>query len=177
MLFPESKQAVAVCCNDLYIIAQHLLSSVWGALRPCYEGVHVEGKHGDGQDQALFTYVTMSTSDDALIDSLSVVLRGVGSPRSEVTQTGPVQVVASYEVRLLESGWPMVEIDGTVISAPEPALQAEAARQALGHGEKVFRTLMSMNARRQIIPLGIPGPFVITVHDLLMRHFPQSEGA
>ncbi len=24
------------------------------------------------------------------------------------------------------------------------------------------------------IPLGIPGPFVITVHDLLMRHFPQS---
>lgn len=139
------------CCTDLHAIATHLLDQVWRNLEPCYS---------DLDCQPLERYVTMGNGDDGIADKLNVGINSVGtSPASIVAnRTLPIPAVrAEFVVRLHESGWPTVRVEGSTVSAPPPAEQAMAVRQSLGHAEMMYRTLLHLHTSRQLIPAGVRG--------------------
>ena len=125
-----------VCCVEMFGFANNVLTVVYNDLLDCYEA---------GPEDPLVAYVTMGGGDDGIYDGLSVrVLRikpSIGSALNG-TQFGPVLIRGTFEVRLLESGWPTVSVNGTTVILPEPTEQHEAARQALAHGEAVYRSLL-----------------------------------
>lgn len=152
MLVTNCAEDPAVCCVDLFAIATHLLTSSYDALAPCFEGIECA---------PLAAYVTMGGGDDGVVDALTV----------EINQTAPVAVAgaggrtlplpavrAAFTVRLRESGWPTVRVgENGQIFPPDPVTQNRAARQALAHGEKLYRNLLHLNATRNIIPEGVAG--------------------
>lgn len=132
------------CCLSLSDIANHLLLSVFDALKACCE----TGCEG------LSVYVAMGPGDDGIKDALTVNPTLVTA--SAGTRPGaPGLYRASFDVRLRESGWPTAYVDGTVIQLPEPALQAAASRYILGRGEAMHRKLASMASSRGLTPPGV----------------------
>lgn len=146
------------CCGDLYAIADHLLTSVFDALKECM---------GDqGCSMQIVAYVTAGTGDDGVRDALTVEFDGI-VPTTRSVQGGNGLLVsrATYTVRLRESGWPIVRReDGTVV-VPPPDEQNHAAKYALARGELVYRWLLGMQAQKQIVPTSVMGCPATQVRD------------
>jgi len=140
-------------CSTLYDIADHLLVNVFAALQGSYTS-------SPNPVDTLLAYVTMGRGDDAIADSLSVNIRDV-SP-SPGTQAGGRTIMlglyrASFEVRLIETGWPMAEVVNGVVYVPDPVRQNALARHAFSHGEVMYRKLIYMVGSRNITPTSVPG--------------------
>ena len=128
-----------VCCVELFGVANNVLVAVYDDLRDCYP---------PSTTDPLVAYVTMGSGDDGVLDSLTVAVTGA-RPSQVGSRVGPLMVRASYEVRLRESGWPMVRVDGTQVFLPDPVAQNEAARQSFAHGERLYRKLLRMRSRQE----------------------------
>lgn len=153
MLPQECDVSDVVCCSSLYAIADHLRSSVYTALLDCFDE--------DCPSPPLTTYVTMGTGDDGVVDSLAVSFNGtLFSEGSNLAggKLSPLPLVrGTFDVLLRESGWPTVNREGGVMHAPDPDRQHALARHAFAHGERMYRTLLSMHASRTLTPASIKG--------------------
>lgn len=134
-----------VCCTDLADIAYHLLTETFDALSDCQE---------PGCDSAIASYITMGLGDDGIVDSLTVAMfSAAGSPSNRPGTFGLYR--AEFDVRLRESGWPTAAVEGGVITLPDPAVQASAARYMLSRGEAMHRKLAALASRRQLAPASV----------------------
>lgn len=140
----------AVCCVELFGVAHHVLTSVYDELLGCFE---------PSVTPPLTAYVTMGSGDDGLWDALTVSVVNVRpSTGSSVggIQRGPLLLRGSFEVRLRESGWPTVRVDGTTVILPSSEAQHQAARQSFAHGEAMYRKLLRMRSDGSFLPGDIP---------------------
>lgn len=140
MLHVDCVPDEGVCCVEMFGVAHNVLVAVYDDLRNCYP---------QSTTDPLVAYVTMGAGDDGVLDSLTVAVTGVRpSTGSSVngTQRGPLLIRGSFDVRLRESGWPMVRVDGSTVTLPDPVKQNEAARQSFAHGERMYRKLLRMRA-------------------------------
>lgn len=151
MLITDCTESPDVCCIDLFAIANHILSNVYDSLLPCFANVECE---------PLSAYVTLGNGDDGVTDALSIAIVNVAPSQGSQPGGALLQLPltrAQFNLRLLESGWPTASVEGGVITAPNPVIQNEAARQAYAHGEQMYRKLIHMNATRQMIPAEVRG--------------------
>lgn len=137
-----------VCCNVLYDVAYHILVSVHDSLVACFPQ--------DGCSTIPVAYVTMGGGDDGVRDALTVaIIEAVPSPKSldpNGRMVGIPLYRCAYEVRLKESGWPMVERNENSISPPDPVRQNSQARHAFSHGERIYRKLNNMLITKTMTP-------------------------
>lgn len=134
-----------LCCTDLADIAAHLLSEVYDALLEC---------RTPECNEEVVAYVTMGNGDDGIVDSLTVAV--LSASPSGANRPGTFGLHrAEFDVRLRESGWPTASVEGSVITMPDPAVQASAARYMLSRGEAMHRKLAAMTTSRGLVPAGI----------------------
>ena len=125
-------------------IANHLLAETFNALLECDES----GCEG------IVSYVTMGNGDDGISDALTVsFLSTTASPNTRSGQFGLYR--AAFDVRLRESGWPTVVVEGQEVVLPDPALQASASRYMLSRGEAIHRRLAHLTTTRGLVPAGV----------------------
>lgn len=142
-----------VCCNVIFDIADHLLTEIGEALALCFED--------DSCCTAPAQYITFGFGDDGIRDALTVAIQQVAP--SPVTSQGKGGVTVPiglyrciYEIRLRESGWPLVHIEGDAIVPPDPVRQRALARHAFSHGEMMYRKIRSLYANGEITPSTLP---------------------
>lgn len=150
MLTTSCDADMDACCVDLGDIAAHILDRVYAAVAACYD------------DECLkpAPYLTMGNGDDGVGDALTVSFSAAELSPDSVRNGAALRlpmVVARFVVRLHESGWPTATTAGDVVRPPDPADQNRAAQQAYAHGEKMYRTLLGMNARREMLPASVKG--------------------
>lgn len=141
-----------VCCTSLYDVANHILAGVYESLLECFQPSFCNGN-------GLLAYVTMGNGDDLVLDGLSVAVNDVRPSDGSIrySQTSPmVTYMATFNVRLLESGWPMAYEDNGEIFVPDPVDQNALARHAYGHGERMYRKLAYMASHGDLAPAGTP---------------------
>ncbi len=153
-----------VCCTTLFDVANYILNTVYDGLISCI------APDCAGGTPTLHKYVTMGNGDDAIVDSLTVAFQGsivTGKSIDGAGNTLPVNAwKGAFEVRLRESGWPVVSTAGDQITPPDPAMQHAMARHALGHGEKMFRLLRNMVNTKKLTPSTYAQPTVATLDGL-----------
>ena len=132
------------CCVNLSDIANHLLNETWNALDEC----------GEDACKDILAYVTMGAGDDGVVDALTVSFLST-SPTGSLLPGVPNLYRASFNVRLVESGWPMAFAQDGVIVLPDPAAQAAAARYMLGRGEAIHRRLAYLSSSRGLTPSSV----------------------
>ena len=139
-------------CVDLIDIAEHVLDECYRALLP------ILGPQTDGN--ILRAYTTVGPGgDDGVVDALCVSFLGAGptpgSTAGNITTAYP-GIKARFQVSLVESGWPMVKIEGSRVTLPGTTEIAAASRHAYAHGEALYRHIISLNNGRRIAPM-FPG--------------------
>lgn len=135
------------CCTTAFDVCDYLLDEVYRALLSCYP---------DPASCPLTNwrqYVTMGPGNDGVDDALTVAFLAAGPARQDTTTRSLALYRASFEVRLRERGWPMVHVDlGGDVQTPDWEAQHAKARQALAHGEKMYRHLIWLNNNRSLPP-------------------------
>ena len=138
MALPNSQCAPGdVCCESLFSTAENILNIAYSAVCNC--------SVVDCDLPDLAGYVSMGRDiKDPLSDYVAVsVIQIIPSPRS-ADQQGSMQLPmyrARFQVKLLETGWPMPQGDGDEILVPPPALVMDVARHSYAHGEAMYRAL------------------------------------
>lgn len=148
------------CCNDLYNVADHLLTTVFDAIKTCMADQSCVEKQ-------LTAYVTIGAGDDGNTDALTVEFDG-GSPTPRSVQGGRGVVVSrtTFTVRLRESNWPIVRREDGAPIMPPPNEQNHAAKYAIARGELMWRTLLGMQATKTLVPTSVRGCLDTQVRDL-----------
>lgn len=126
-----------VCCESLFASAEKILEVAYNAVCNC--------SVVDCDLPDLAGYVSMGRNiEDPVADFVAVSLRSVApSPRS-ADQFGNMQLPiyrAVFQVKLLETGWPMPQGDGDEIITPPPMLVQNVAKHSYAHGEAMYRAL------------------------------------
>lgn len=136
-----------VCCDSLFAIAENILEIAHTAVVGC--------SVTDCELPGLAGYVSMGTQiNDPLADYL-VVSVGQVFPAPANNSTGVMHLPlyrVSFQVKLLETGWPMPTGDGEEIIPPPPDLVHNVTRHAYAHGEIMYRALANALARKQLVP-------------------------
>lgn len=132
-------------CNWLARISQHLLEQTYSAISGCFNG---------GCEGEVTAYITTGQGDDGVMDALTVALLAI-DPSALTISKGPSLWRATFDVRLRESGWPVVRVADGVIVPPPPEEQAMAVSQLLAHGEAIHRRLSSLKASSSLTPPGM----------------------
>lgn len=126
-----------VCCETLFASAENILEVAYNAVCNC------SVVDCDLPDMA--GYVSMGrTIEDPTADYVAVSLISVGASPRSADQSGNMQLPmfrANFQVKLLETGWPMPQGDGVEIVVPPPALVQDVARHSFAHGEAMYRAL------------------------------------
>lgn len=132
------------CCDTLFRVSDYLLNESYQALLACYSG--------PCEISSIARYVTLGRGDDAVPDALTVAFTTSIVPAKSDQRLSLWR--ATFELRLRQSGWPMAHTDSTgqVVFGPEWQSQTAKARQAYGHGEKMYRHLIWLNNSRQLPP-------------------------
>jgi hypothetical protein len=137
-----------VCCASLYEVADLILEICHTAVVGC--------SSCDCELPGLVGYVSMGRQiEDPAADYLAVTLTSVFAAPSSADDTGNMQLPifrANFQVKLLETGWPMPYGDGEEINIPEPELVQNAARHAYAHGEAMYRAAANALMRRELNP-------------------------
>lgn len=126
-----------VCCEDLFSTAERILEVAYNAVVNC--------SVVDCDLPEMAGYVSMGKQiADPVADFVAVSVLDVRpSPRS-ADQQGNMQLPtyrARFQVKLLETGWPMPQGDGNEILVPPPQLVQNVARHSYSHGEAMYRAL------------------------------------
>lgn len=134
----------AGCCGDLFAFADYLRCQAAGALDQFFEG---------GCDSQITSYVSMGPGDDGIPDTLTVstdtMLPSVGTQ-----SVGFSAWNMTFEIRLRESGYPMLQRSGDVLEMPNPELQHKATAQLFAHGEAIHKRISALKEKRQLAPEG-----------------------
>lgn len=152
-----------VCCTALFDTADWLLQQVYPVVSACVATSECI--------PPLLAYVTLGVGDDGVRDALTVAV-GATAP-SQVSLDGVGRQVGfslyrtTYRVQLRESGWPMAQVLGGDIHAPDPVLQNTLARHAYAHGEQMYRKLEQMRLARTLTPTTLPRPSVALLGPLV----------
>lgn len=139
-----------VCCTTLYDIANNILVGLYEAMLECYQPSFCNAG-------GLIAYVTMGSGDDLVYDALSVSIGSVRPSDGSVNRNAmsPFRsLLVTFDVRLIESGWPMAEVENGEIFAPDPVEQNAIARHAYAHGERMYRKLLYMATSGGLMPQG-----------------------
>lgn len=143
-----------VCCSNIYDTAYHLLSNLFAAVAGCVST--------ECDTPGIQPYLTFGVGDDGIRDALTVaILQVAPSAKSQdgAGRTIPLPLYrCDFEIRLRESGWPIAQVIGGAIQAPDPVLQAKLSKHAFAHGELLYRKLNAMNYSRTLAPAGRPQP-------------------
>ena len=126
-----------VCCTTLFDTAHHILDIAYNAVCNC--------SVVDCDLPDLAGYVSMGRRiEDPTADYVAVTVTSVfASPRS-ADNAGSMHLPmwrANFQVKLLETGWPMPYGDGEEIIVPPPQLVQNVARHSFAHGEAMLRAL------------------------------------
>lgn len=137
---------VEAICNTLYDYAEHLRCQAMDALDGCFDG---------GCDGKIRSYLTMGSGDDGIPDALTVAI-GPFTPTAGTGTVGPSVYQAQFDVRLRESGYPMVQAaeGGRSIAYPDPQLQHAATRRVMGHAGAILGRLSMLKANGGLAPEG-----------------------
>ena len=129
------------CCTTLFDVANRLRSVVTAALCECFEG--------GCADREFRSFVSVGPQiEDPLGDCLIVHMPRITVSALSNTAQGallPVAVhVADFEIRLLETGWPMIEINDAeeMIYIPDSEFVNAMARHVYSHGERMYRAIV-----------------------------------
>lgn len=135
-----------VCCTSLYDVAENLLEIAHTAVVGCS---FVECALPE-----LVGYVSMGQRiEDPQADYLVVSLQSINPTQGD--RAGNMQLPlyrATFQVKLLETGWPMPHGDDEMIVIPTPELVTNVARHAYAHGEAMYRALANALARKELNP-------------------------
>lgn len=144
MLDTSTCDPVEQMCNTLYDYANHLLCNAKAALDACFD-----------EPCNFSTYLSMGPGDDGVRDALIVVI-GPFTPTANSGQVGPSVYQAQFDVRLRESGYPMVQAvgGGRSIAMPAPDKQHEATRQVMAHAGAILSRLTWMKSTGCMAPEG-----------------------
>lgn len=132
------------CCTTLGAFADHLRCEALDAIMACFE---------PGSCEPFTSYVSMGAGDDGIADSLIVSVNTM-LPSANTTSVGFSLWNMTFDVRLRESGYPMVQTEGSQIVLPDPQLQHQATMQLMAHGEAIHRRLSALKTKRQLAPTG-----------------------
>lgn len=136
-----------MCCTSLFDVAENILEIAHTAVVGCTVV--------DCDLPGLAGYVSMGTQIyDPLADYL-VVSIGQVFP-APVNTTGGIMHLplyrVNYQVKLLETGWPMPTGSGEEIIPPPPDLVHHVTRHAYAHGEAMYRALANALVRKELNP-------------------------
>ena len=149
MALPNEDCAPVEACSSLHDIAQNLLDIAFPAVAEC-------ASYPDCGVPELVGYVSMGRQiEDPIADFVAVSLLAVTpSSRSADAYGNMIQPVyrASFQVKLLETGWPTPWGDDEEIVPPTPEQYADAAQHSYAHGEAMYRALANALASRTLVP-------------------------
>jgi len=138
-----------VCCDTFATIAGRIRTVALAGLVTCLDP--------SCADREFRSYTSIGPSiQDPLGDSLIVHMITAGPTAGSSDGPGNLLQVAvfraEFEVRLLENGWPQISVDdmSKQIIAPDADYIDAVAQHAMGHGEKMYRTLANSIQRRQM---------------------------
>lgn len=131
-------------CSDAWQIGQHILANVYDEVARVIP-----------QDccAPLLAYLTMGDGNDGVVDALTVNLDGVDPFGAD--QRGTWSNRARFQVRLRESGWPVISEGPEGVRMPDPVAQNALAAYAWSHTEAMYRTLVVMQKRKLFAPEGV----------------------
>jgi len=123
------------CCDHFYVIADHILEIAHTAVVQCMVGLDCLSP--------LEGYVSIGTRiNDPVSDYLVVSLVGIRGPSGGGENKMVVPYYrAHYQVRLLESGWPLPQSDGAGIGPPAGDEYTYASRFSMAHAQVMFRAV------------------------------------
>jgi hypothetical protein len=132
-------------CNTFFAYGDHLRCAAMSALEPFFPN----------GDCTIRSYLSMNAGDDAVSDSLIVVL----GPLTTTANSGPIGPTiyqAQFDVILRESGYPMVKaVDGgRAIAKPDPDEQNRATRQLMQHAGAILTALNGLKTSGCLQPPG-----------------------
>lgn len=140
------------CCDTLSEVADRIRTVALNGLCSCTST--------SCADQEMRSFVTIGPGvQDPIGDSVTVHMNPMVPMAQARTPQGALLGVAGYlapfEVRLLESGWPMIEADEATqrIYVPEADLVNGLAKHSLAHGEKMYRALATSIQTQQMFVL------------------------
>lgn len=133
------------CCDQVFGMANSILAFIYADLITCFA-------EQDCQKPVLAQYITFPGGDDAITDALTVAMIDTRPTPGTQTGAGGTQLVVGlwrsrFEIRLRESGWPMAQVSNREILLPDPSLQTKLALHAYAHGERLFRSAISLVAK------------------------------
>lgn len=131
-------------CASLYQLGDWYLANALDSLKV------VRGDAGGCCDE-LIGYLTLGDGDDGITDAVTVAFRTI-TPSAD--QRGTIANVARFDVRLRESGWPMVNTDGGTVNMPDPVRQNALAGFVWAELEVMHRRFQQLQARHQLQPVG-----------------------
>lgn len=137
---------IEVCCPASGLIGAHLLAEAFEAVTQCQDDVC----------GALTAYQTLGRGDDGHVDAITVTYLGqstISAPRANGRGIQPQRLL--FDVRLRESGWPIVHEEGEAIVLPDPVVQNSLAVIVQGHIEAMYRRLLHLSRHRQLTPSGV----------------------
>jgi hypothetical protein len=159
------------CCTTLYDVAARLCYVTTSAVCECFDP--------SCADRDFRSFVSVGPQiEDPIGDSLIVHMPRIGSSPASSNSIGallPAAVhIADFEIRLLEFGWPTIEMDDMeqTISIPDAAYVNAISRHVYGHGERMYRALVDGIQHNTLVTL--PAGFTGKLHlgDLV----PQTSG-
>jgi hypothetical protein len=124
------------CCEDLYTIAGEILDAAWGALVACA---------GADCCAPIYHFVAVAEPHLMVQDYLTVWMDTMQRLPNQAQQMRTLQfgsTQGTYNIKLMESGYPTLETVGTQIHEPTTDALNFAARHSLAHGEAVYRGVL-----------------------------------
>lgn len=134
------------CCDHFYRIAANILEIAHTAVVQCMIGLDCIGP--------LEGYVSVgSRINDPVSDYLVVSLLSVAPPQSAANSKMFIPYYrAAYQVRLLESGWPIFQSDGTDMLPPTGDQYTYASRFSFAHAQVMFKAVNNALMRNELNP-------------------------
>jgi hypothetical protein len=140
----------------LYTIAANILEVAHCAVVECTVGLPCPLPEIVG-------YVSVGVRiEDPVPDRLVVSLANLGASPQSSDNAGRMNIPmwrATYQVQLLESGWPTPQGDMEEIVVPTAEEYASAAMHAYAHGEKMYRALVVALHQNELNPYQNDGTF------------------
>lgn len=127
-----------VCCDGFWAPAEAIRIVGHEALEACLPDEAFE--QGPNRFES---YVTHGfDADDPIGNSLAVSIADVGVADASTQRPRVVLHEVQYQVRLYETGWPPLEVDGDeIIAVPDRAEMHYSSKHSFSHAESLWRAV------------------------------------
>lgn len=138
-----------ICCDTLALIADRIRTVAARALEECLDP--------DCASREFRSFATVGPLiQDPLGESLIVHMTNVGPTPQSADRSANLLPVglyrADFQVQLLETGWPVIEVDelGNAIQVPDSDIVNALTLHSMSHAEKMYRALADGIQRRTL---------------------------